>query len=71
MKYAGSNPPTQSNASGAAAGTNPDSQPAVALDRGARAPAGSAAVHGFDGQAQPNSACPIPVPSDGRARADG
>ena len=70
MKYAGSKPPTASNASRRTSMQDPDSQPAsrsVGTPRSRR----YAAVHGLDGHHQPHSACPMPRPSEGSCRADG
>ena len=70
MKYAGSKPPTASNAAPPDQHAEPDSQPArrsVGSPRSRR----YAAVHGLDGHHQPHNACPMPRPSEGSCRADG
>ena len=70
MKYAGSKPPTEWKASRSTRKQEPESQPAV-RSRGASRSRRYRAVQGLAGQIQPSAACPMPVESDGRSRADG
>ena len=65
MKYAGSKPPTASNAARRSSMQDPDSQPAGPLDRRPAAPAGTPRSTGSTATTSRHSACPMPRPSEG------
>ena len=70
MKNRSSKPPTYANASRRSIRQAPESQPAVP-SRGVPRSRRYAAVHGFEGHTQPNTAWPTPRPIDGSSRAEG
>src|SRR5688500_1801082 len=70
MKYDGSKPPTCSNADRRSSMHDPDSQPVVP-STGRPTSARYDRVQGLPGHHHPSTACPMPRPSDGKARADG